>query len=149
MLVQLIIGSAAILASMGVLVGFVSVAMRMLPAANSVLTNLNYPLIRLFILLSSAVILILAASTVCVWLWAILFQVLGVFDTLEEAIYFALVSISTVGYGDVVVGKEWRVLSGFVAVNGLLAFGIFTAFLIELMREASKQFIKSNTPDDD
>ena len=85
MLVQLIIGSAAILASMGVLVGFVSVAMRMLPAANSVLTNLNYPLIRLFILLSSAVILILAASTVCVWLWAILFQVLGVFDTLEEA----------------------------------------------------------------
>ncbi len=138
MLLQLLIGSIAILVSMGVIVGFVALAVKMLPTADALVSSINFPQLRLFTMLSASVILILAASTVCVWLWAVLFRTLGVFSSLEEAVYFSLVSISTVGYGDVVVQKEWRVLSGFVAVNGLLAFGIFTAFLIEVMRKLSK-----------
>ncbi|MEO1398607.1 MAG: ion channel, partial [Pseudomonadota bacterium] len=34
---------------------------------------------------------------------------------------FSIVSFTTVGYGDVVVDKGWRILSGFVSINGLLA----------------------------
>jgi hypothetical protein len=45
-----------------------------------------------------------------------------------------MVSFTTVGYGDVVVEHSWRILSGFVSVNGLLAFGVFTAVLIEIIR---------------
>jgi hypothetical protein len=65
----------------------------------------------------------------------------GVFPTLEEAVYFSMVSFTTVGYGDVVVDKGWRILSGFVAINGLLAFGIFTAVLIEVIRSLTNRFM--------
>ena len=81
------------------------------------------------------------ANTVCVWLWAILFYGLGVFHTFEEAVYFSMVSFTTVGYGDVVVERDWRILSGFVSVNGLLAFGVFTAVLIEIIRGLSDRYI--------
>jgi hypothetical protein len=74
-------------------------------------------------------------------IWAALFVFLGIFPTIEEAIYFSMISFATVGYGDVVVDKNWRILAGFISVNGLLAFGIFTAVLIETMREISNHIL--------
>ena len=52
-----------------------------------------------------------------------------------------MVSFTTVGYGDVVAKHGWRILSSFVAVNGLLAFGVFTAVLIEIIRGLSDRYI--------
>ena len=126
---------------MAVLIGFVTTAMRLVRRIEGSFVDHHLARHQFFILVSVAVILVLAANTVCVWLWAVLFRFIGVFGTLEEAVYFAIVSFTTVGYGDVVVDKEWRILSGFVAVNGLLAFGIFTAFLIEIIRELSARFL--------
>ncbi len=65
------------------------------------------------------------------WIWAYAFYALGVFDTFEPALYFALVCFTTLGFGDVLLSEEWRLLSGVCAANGLLLFGITTAFLIE------------------
>jgi hypothetical protein len=59
---------------------------------------------------------------------------LGIFETLEEAVYFALVSYTTLGFGDVLLEKEWRLLSGMAAANGLLNFGLLTALLVEALR---------------
>jgi len=139
--IQLVIGSAAILTTMAVMVGFIGVSMRLLKIIQTHVAGQRFLRHQFFIVVSSAVILVLAAHTVCVWIWAVLFRILDVFPTLEEAVYFSIVSFTTVGYGDVVVDKNWRVLSGFVSVNGLLAFGIFTAFLIEVMREISSRFL--------
>lgn len=137
MISELAIGTVAILASIAVLIGFVLAAIRLVRTAE--VNHAGHRLIpwQFFKLLSGAVALVLIANTVCVWLWAVLFRLLGVFSTLEEAVYFSMVSFTTVGYGDVVVDKGWRILSGFVAVNGLLAFGIFTAVLIEIIRGLS------------
>jgi len=97
---------------------------------------------QFFIIVSSAVLIVLTANVICVWIWAGLFLVLGVFPTLEEATYFSIVSFTTVGYGDVVVDKGWRILSGFVSINGLLAFGILTAFIVEVFREFSRRYLR-------
>lgn len=140
MLVQLFIGSLTILATMSVLVAFVSISITSLRRVQASALVKRFPRHRFLIIILGAVILILGANTLCVWIWAILFRTLGIFATMEEAVYFSMVSFTTVGYGDVVVEKGWRILSGFVAVNGLLAFGIFTAFLIELMRKISNRF---------
>lgn len=138
MLIQLVIGSVVILATMGVMVGFIYGAIRFLRALRLRLSAHEIKGPQFFIMMSSAVILVLIANTLCVWIWAIVFRVLGVFLSLEEAVYFSIVSFTTVGYGDVVVSSDWRILSGFVAVNGLLAFGLFTAFLIEMIREITR-----------
>ncbi|MEO0547128.1 MAG: ion channel [Pseudomonadota bacterium] len=130
-----------ILASMGVMVGFIGASMRLLKSIQVHVADRSFSKHQFFIVASAAVILVLTANTICVWIWAALFLTLGVFPTLEEAVYFSIVSFTTVGYGDVVVDKNWRILSGFVSVNGLLAFGIFTAFLIQVMREISSRVL--------
>mgnify|MGYP003670308484 CR=1 FL=1 len=141
MISELIIGTLTILASTAVMIAFVLVTIRLVRRAEANYTDRRPGIWQFFRLLSSAVILVLLANTVCVWLWAILFHFLGVFPTLEEAVYFSMVSFTTVGYGDVVVEHSWRILSGFVSVNGLLAFGVFTAVLIEIIRGLSDRYI--------
>lgn len=69
-----------------------------------------------------------------VWLWATTFFHLNAFPTLEESVYFTLVSFTTLGYGDVVLPQEIRILGGLVAVNGMLNIGVLTALLIETIR---------------
>ena len=76
----------------------------------------------------------LATITGGVWLWAGTFYHLQAFPTLEESVYFTLVSFTTLGYGDVLLPKEIRILGGLVAVNGMLNIGILTALLIETIR---------------
>ena len=68
------------------------------------------------------------------WLWALVFLAIGAFPSLEPAIYFAIVAFTTLGLGDVVLDQQWRILSGFASANGLLLFGLYTAFLVEVMR---------------
>jgi len=45
------------------------------------------------------------------------------------------VSYTTLGFGDVLLPQEWRLLSGMAAVNGLLNIGLVTAFLVEGLRQ--------------
>ncbi len=141
MIVELAIGTATIITSMIVMIGFVLVALRLVRNAEDNYADHRPALWQFFLMLAVTVALVLMTNTLCVWLWAGLFRVLGVFPTLEEAVYFSMVSFTTVGYGDVVVDKGWRILSGFVAINGLLAFGIFTAVLIEVIRSLTNRFM--------
>ncbi|MCG6904601.1 MAG: potassium channel family protein [Rhodobacter sp.] len=89
---------------------------------------------KVLVLLCASVIWILLIVTVAVWLWAALFLFLGIFQTLEQSIYFALVSFTTLGFGDILLPPEWRLLSGLASINGLLMIGLQTAMLIEVVR---------------
>ncbi|MDJ1008930.1 MAG: ion channel [Paracoccaceae bacterium] len=76
----------------------------------------------------------LAMITVSVWLWALAFYGLGIFADLEAALYFSLVAFTTLGFGDVLLPLEWRLLGGMTAANGFLSFGLVTALLVETLR---------------
>lgn len=76
----------------------------------------------------------LAMVTAGVWLWAACFKILGIFVTWEAAVYFSLVSYTTLGYGDILLTHEWRILGGMAAANGLLNIGLLTAMLVEALR---------------
>ena len=64
-----------------------------------------------------------------VWTWALLFVAGGVLPTLEEATYFSIVTFSTLGYGDIVLGPDWRLLGSIAAVNGVILIGWTTALV--------------------
>jgi hypothetical protein len=68
-----------------------------------------------------------------VWLWAGVLLWTGAFVHLEEALYFAIVAYTTVGFGDVIAPPDWRILGATIAANGMLGFGIATAALIDLV----------------
>lgn len=90
---------------------------------------------KLMVVLSGAALGVIAFFTVGVWVWAATFHLLGIFDGFELALYFALVSYTTLGFGDVLLPLEWRLLAGMASANGLLSMGIYTAILVEVVRQ--------------
>lgn len=71
------------------------------------------------------------AHIISIWLWAAVYLEVGVNKTLEEALYFSLVTYSTLGFGDIIPPEGWRLLTGASAANGLLLIGLSGAVLID------------------
>jgi hypothetical protein len=69
--------------------------------------------------------------------WAILYRVLGLFADFEEAVYFSGVVYTSLGFGDVVIGTEQRLLAPMEAASGLMMFAIVTAVLIAAIQRIS------------
>lgn len=84
-----------------------------------------------------AMLFILFTHTIEVWIWALVLLATGAVDGLEPALYFALVSFTTVGFGDITLTPEWRLLSALIAANGFLLFGWSTAYMVELVRRTA------------
>ena len=84
------------------------------------------------LLILSACCIVLTGHTLQVWIWALTFRVLGALGRLDDAIYFALVTTTTLGYGDVTLERPFRVFGAMAAVSGLMTFGLSTAFLTGL-----------------
>ncbi len=76
---------------------------------------------------------IFAIHTVEIWLYALLYMLLGALGTFEVALYFSTVTYSSVGYGDVLLGEEWRILGAIEGATGLIMIGWSTAFLVSLL----------------
>ena len=96
-------------------------------------------------LVTFAGLYILAIHIVEIWIWAALFMKLGATADLESALYFSTISATTVGYGDIVVDVDWRLLGGFESMFGIVAFGISTAFLIAVLRTSVSRFFSDRT----
>jgi hypothetical protein len=62
-------------------------------------------------------------------IWAGFYVWVGALTAFDEAMYFSLVTYTTLGYGDVTLGSEWRVLAAFQAANGIIMFGWTTALI--------------------
>jgi hypothetical protein len=76
------------------------------------------------------VLLMFTAIVADVWMWAVFFYWSGALKDFEECLYFSTATFTTLGYGDVVLARDWRLLGAFEAANGLLIFGWATAFVI-------------------
>jgi hypothetical protein len=85
---------------------------------------------HIFIICSGAVVALLASHTLQLYIWALSLWLLGALPGYEEPIYFALVTYTTVGYGDVTLPSDFRIFGAMASVNGILAFGLTTAFLV-------------------
>jgi hypothetical protein len=68
--------------------------------------------------------------TIEVWLWAVVYVVVGAVQGFADALYFSTVTFSTLGYGDVMPRPEWRLLTSLEAVNGFILIGWSIAYLI-------------------
>lgn len=133
MFAQLLIGSGMMLLTV-IVAGLSAWAMEWAFARSHfwLLRDPHRPKLMLVVLLTA--LWALAMVTAGVWLWAACFRALGIFLTWEAAVYFSLVSYTTLGYGDILLTHEWRILGGMAAANGLLNIGLLTAMLVEALR---------------
>ena len=67
-------------------------------------------------------------------LWAVVYLALGALPGIEEALYFSLVTFTTLGYGDLTLQEEWRILAALQAANGIMMFGWTTAIIVALIQ---------------
>ncbi len=77
-----------------------------------------------------------------IMLWAVTYRQLIGTDELksfQEAFYFSIVTFTTLGYGDITLSEQWRILSGVEAVNGILLVGWTTALLFAVIQSAIKK----------
>ncbi len=94
--------------------------------------------VRILILTSSFLI---SLHLVQASIWALLYLLLpGVteFQTFEKAVYFSLVTFTTLGYGEITIESGNRILAGLEAVNGIILIGWSTAFMFFVYQEILK-----------
>jgi len=133
MIGQLVVGSLLIGLAIIIHAGFMASAVRALRRSRDWLSR--PPLFaKLVLALAGVALWLLLGMTITVWIWAIYFLQVGALADIETAVYFSLVSFTTLGFGDIILAKEYRLLSGLLAANGLILFGLTTAFLIEFMQ---------------
>ncbi|MEM1146501.1 MAG: ion channel [Pseudomonadota bacterium] len=90
--------------------------------------------VRNMIVLTLSALWLMLGIIAITFLWTGLFAALDIFDTIEAGFYFSLICLTTVGFGDVILPDEWRVLAGFLAADGFIIFGLDTALLFEVLR---------------
>jgi voltage-gated potassium channel len=109
----------------------------------------NKPLIgfdhRTVRLLVYTALFLLSLNFIEAILWGFTYYLLpGIteFETLEKAIYFSLVTFTTLGYGEITISSTNRILSGFEAMNGVLLLGWTTAMMFSVLQFVMKETLK-------
>jgi hypothetical protein len=80
--------------------------------------------------------LLMAAHTVEVFVWALMYWLVSAAPAGSNLVYFAFVNYTTLGYGDIIPVEERRLMGPITAMNGILMFGWSTAALFEVLRRA-------------
>jgi hypothetical protein len=131
MLAQLMVGVVASICSITVHSFMMAVVLKVARSHTSIH---EYSSISLSWIMSSAVCVLMAAHTLEVMIWAVIYKAAGVAPVGSDLLYFAFVNYTTLGYGDIIPAERWRLLGPAAAMNGILLFGWSTAVIFEILR---------------
>ncbi len=67
-------------------------------------------------------------------IWAAAYELLGVMPNNRAAMLFSLGAMTTYGDGGVALPARWRMMGALEALNGVLLFGLTTAFLFAMIQ---------------
>ena len=76
------------------------------------------------------------------WVWALVYlydPLITVLNDIETALYFSMVTFTTLGYGDVVLIGKGRGLATIQAANGVIIFGWTTALIFYFIQQIYKK----------
>jgi len=72
-------------------------------------------------------------------IWALAYRQLGAFADFDTALYFSMVTFTTLGYGDITLEPRWQLLSALEAANGIMMFGWTTALLFAFVQRVYRR----------
>ena len=99
------------------------------------------------VLLIGCVMLVLVLGNFLqVIVWGVVFVQLGEFESYRVATYHSAVNFATLGYGDIVMSEERRILGPMQAINGVLMVGVSTAVMMTTLQDAVQRM--ENATDD-
>ena len=127
MLLNIIIAAILIVATTVIHAGGMILAMRLMRSRDGHLERLQQ--MRIY-RVSGIVLLMFNVSLLEVLLWAATYHLLNALEGFEPAFYFSMVTFTTLGYGEIVLEEQWRLLASFEAANGIIMFGWTTAIIL-------------------
>ena len=75
--------------------------------------------------------------------WAFFYLWRGCLPNAEAAFYFSGTSYTTVGYGDLVLSKPWRILGPLESLTGILMCGLSTGYFFVVVSHMSQSLIST------
>ena len=79
------------------------------------------------------VLALIAIHGIEIWAYALLYLGIGALPDLESALYYSTISYSTVGYSDLIIPVEWRLIGAFESIAGMILLGWSTAFFFRML----------------
>ena len=141
MLSQVLIGCAIMLITTIIHVGGMAIGLRWLTATRANQQVMD-SIVNRSLVVGVLVLIMFLATLIEAGVWAITYVRLGAIAEFEEALYFSTVVYTTLGFGDIVLEEQWRLLSSFEAANGIIMFGWTTALIIVAIHHFSKTLKK-------
>ena len=89
--------------------------------------------------LFGVIVILMVGNCLQLTLGGILFLLLGEFESLDVAIYHSAVNFATLGYGDMVMSPQWRLLGPLEAMNGALMIGLSGATMLAMLQHQLKR----------
>lgn len=74
-----------------------------------------------------------ALHAIEIWSYAALYSVARALPDFESALYFSTSTYATIGYGDVVLDRSWRIVGAIEGANGVILLGWSTAFFVAVV----------------
>ncbi len=70
-------------------------------------------------------------------MWALAYWLVGALPDGRSALLYSLGAITTYGHEDLYLPSHWRLMGDLEALNGMLLFGLTTAFLYGMIQQVS------------
>ena len=86
------------------------------------------------VLFGTAIFLLLSLHIIGVIWWAIVLRHLGLIHTAKNAIYFCANAYTTLGYGEVDLDPQYRIISPIIGISGLFTFAWTTSMLVNIVQ---------------
>ena len=77
--------------------------------------------------------------------WALFYWWQKCFPDAESSFYFSAVTYTTVGYGDLVLPPEWRMIGAVEGLAGILMSGLSTGFFFAVVSRMYASSLKDRT----
>jgi hypothetical protein len=142
MLIEILIAGGLVVVTVAVHAGGFSALLRALMWSQVLAKSGFRPATQLLISVACWLILV---HLVEISVWALFYFWQGCLPDAEAAFYFSGVTYTTVGYGDLVLPKPWRMLAPLEALTGMLMLGLSTGLFFAVVQRWISNWTQSKT----
>lgn len=128
------LGVATVMASFTMLVHLLGLSLLIAtPARHAHRFGTDAALVHQALVLLGVAFGLIGLHAVEIWSYAFLYHALGAIPSFEDALYFSTTTYVTLGYGDVTLPRNWRILGAIEGANGVILLGWSTAFFVSVV----------------
>ena len=88
------------------------------------------------VVVSVTVLLLTTLHAIEAIAWAFAYLWLGASPDARIAVLYSLSAITSYGHADIFLDKRWQLMGALEALNGMMLFGLTTAFLFSVLHES-------------